>query len=128
MTGHPVLKIDHIKSSGAENALKHGVRGTFTWTSWTCDVALSASTVVLTMGAASFAAWGYTSHGFSLLVEARNLTVDTLANLAKAARAVAAAVGGLASAAGEAFKKVIKDEKISPVVLVLCLITGALQV
>ena len=80
------------------------------------------------MGAASFAAWGYTSHGFSLLVEARNLTVDTLANLAKAARAVAAAVGGLASAAGEAFKKVIKDEKISPVVLVLCLITGALQV
>ena len=57
----------------------------------------------------------------------RNLTVDTLSNLAKAARAVAAAVGGLASAAGEAFKKVIRDEKISPVVLVLCLITGALQ-
>ena len=63
--------MDHIISSGAENALKHGVRGTFTWTSWTCDVALSASTVVLTMGAASFAAWGYTSHGFSLMVEAR---------------------------------------------------------
>ena len=113
--------------AGAENALKHGVRGTFTWTSWTCDVALSASTVVLTMGAASFSAWGYTSHGFALLVEARNLTVDTLANLAKAAKAVAAAVGGLASAAGEALKKVIKDEKISPVMLVLCLITGALQ-
>ena len=57
----------------------------------------------------------------------RNLTIDTLANLAKAAKAVAAAVGGLASAAGEAFKKVIKDEKISPAMLVLCLITGALQ-
>ena len=60
-----------------ENALKHGVRGTFTWTSWTCDVALSASTVVLTMGAASFAAWGYTSHGFTLLVEARSAFYET---------------------------------------------------
>ena len=49
-----------IKILGAENALKNGMRGTFTWKSWVGDVALSGSTVLVTFGAATFAAWGTT--------------------------------------------------------------------
>ena len=51
-----------IKILGAENALKNGMRGTFTWKSWVGDVALSGSTVLVTFGAATFAAWGTTRY------------------------------------------------------------------
>ena len=47
--------------------------------------------------------------------------------IAKCARVATTVVGGLASSGGEAAKKLIKNEKIDPTMLVVALISGALQ-
>ena len=47
--------------------------------------------------------------------------------IAKCARVATTLVGGLASSGGEAAKKLIKNEKIDPSMLVIALISGALQ-
>ena len=47
--------------------------------------------------------------------------------IAKCARVATTIVGGLTSSGGEAAKELIKNEKIDPTMLVVALISGALQ-
>ena len=57
--------------AGAENALKHGAQGTFSWSNWTSDVAISASMVIIPMATS----WATTSY---LMLNAQHFTVESL--------------------------------------------------
>ena len=65
-----VFTINYVLA-GAENALKHGAQGTFSWSNWTSDVAISASMVIIPMATS----WATTSY---LMLNAQHFTVDSL--------------------------------------------------
>uniref|UniRef100_A0A7M5TXY2 Uncharacterized protein n=1 Tax=Clytia hemisphaerica TaxID=252671 RepID=A0A7M5TXY2_9CNID len=110
--------------AGAENALKYGIRGTFTWTKWTIDVALSSSTVLIITGLATYSAWKTVTNFF---VNTTEISRELLESIIRTAKITSTLIASLTSSSAEALKKVIKDERIDPLMLVLAFMTGGLQ-
>ena len=109
---------------GAENALKQGIKGTFTWKSWATDVAITGSTALITTGVTSLAVWGTT---ISMMVDTAEVTHEVFANILKCTQITGSLVGGCTAPAAETIKKVIKAEKVDPTLLFIMLVTGVLQ-
>ena len=62
-----------------------------------------------------------------LQLDGKLLGVQYLEYVARCAVSASALVGGMFSTSGEALKKVIKDEKINPLMLIIAFVTGALS-
>jgi len=112
--------------AGVENAWQHGVQGTFSWKKWSRDVAVSTVIGGLTVGITVAASW-ITTSPLLLQLNAKLLGVEYLEYVARCAVSASTLIGGMFSTCGEAIKKVIKDEKINPLMLIIAFVTGALS-
>ena len=70
------------------------------------------------------AAWGTTT---ALLVNTTEISAESLTKIITCAKIAATVVGSVTSGACEVTKKLIKDEKINPIMVILMMICGGLH-
>lgn len=104
--------------------MKQGVNGTFTWKKWTADVGIAAAVSLITMGSSMFPAWKTTA---TFMLNTKEISREILENIVKRARMLSTIIASFMSTAAEAVTKVVKDENINPVMLVMAFLTGGLQ-
>ena len=114
-------------SAGLKNAVHHGMRGTFTWTTWTQEVALAAGTTLIVLPATLAA--GHLAGAMAtktLLVQEALCRSEEAAGLIIHRGIVAATtlVNSLGEGGSSLARQLIREGKVDPMALIVSLAVG----
>ena len=114
-------------SAGLKNAVQHGMRGTFTWTTWSQDVALAAGTTLIVLPATLAA--GHLAGGMAtrtLLVQEALCRSDEAAGaiIHRSIVAATSLVNSLGEGSSSLARQLIREGKVDPMALVVSIAVG----
>ena len=114
-------------SAGLKNAVQHGMRGTFTWTTWSQEVALAAGTTLIVLPATLGA--GHLAGGMAtrtILVQEAICRSDKAASMIIHRSIVAATslVNSLGEGGSSLARQLVREGKVDPVALIVSLVVG----
>ena len=114
-------------SAGLKNAVQHGMRGTFTWTTWSQDVALAAGTTLIVLPATLAA--GHLAGGMAtrtLLVQEALCRSDEAAGaiIHRSIVAASSLVNSLGEGSSSLARQLIREGKVDPMALIVSIAVG----